>query len=78
MSESVDVPQFALSVEDFLGPLPAETERLRERAEQFDYLRNVIVVFPVFGAGLRVEEVVARDEFENLDYEVSKRTGGAT
>jgi hypothetical protein len=29
-------------------------------------LRDVVIVFAVFGAGLRIEEVVASDEFEDL------------
>jgi hypothetical protein len=37
-----------------------------EGAEQLDDLRDVVVVFAVFGAGLGVEEVVACDEFEGL------------
>ena len=61
MSESVDVPEFALAVEDFLGPFAREAERFGEGAEELDDLGDVVVVFAVLGAGLRVEEVVACD-----------------
>ena len=62
----MDVPQVSLSVEDLLRPLAGEAEGLGERPEQFDDLSNMIVVLPILGAGLRVKEVVARDEFKNL------------
>ena len=64
----MDVAQFAFAVEDFLAPFARETEGFGEGAEQFDDLRDVVVVFAVFGAGLGVEEVVARYEFEDLKF----------
>jgi hypothetical protein len=36
-------------------------------AEQLDDLSDMIIVFAIFGAGLWVEEVVARDELKDLD-----------
>jgi len=65
--QAVDVAQLALAVEDLLRPFARDAQGFREGAEEFDDLRDVVVVFAVFGAGLRVEEVVARDEFEDLD-----------
>lgn len=62
----MDVTQFAFSVEDFLAPFTGETEGFWEGAEELDDLRDVVVVFTVFCAGLRVEEVVAGYEFEDL------------
>lgn len=60
MTEALDVAQLAFSVEDLLRPLAGETERFGEGPEELDDLCDVVVVFAVFGAGLRVEEVVAR------------------
>jgi hypothetical protein len=57
--QAVNVTQLALSIKDLLAPFPGEAERFGEGAEQFDDLRNVVVVFAVFCAGLRVKEVVA-------------------
>lgn len=58
VSETVDVPQFALFIKYFLGPFAAETEVAREGTKEFDDLSDVVVIFAVFGAGLGVEEVV--------------------
>lgn len=66
MPEAVDVPELALAVEDFLRPFARDAEGFGEGAEEFDDLRDVVVVFAVFGAGLRVEEVVACYQFEYL------------
>lgn len=66
VAQAVDVAQLALAVENLLRPFARQTQGFRERAEEFDDLRNVVVVFAVFRAGLRVEEVVACDEFEDL------------
>lgn len=66
MAESVDIPQLAFAVEDFLRPFAREAERFGELAEEFDDLCDVVVVFAVFGAGLGVEEVVACDKLEDL------------
>jgi hypothetical protein len=49
-----------------LAPFTGETEGFWEGAEEFDDLRDVVIVFAVFCAGLRVEEVVAGYEFEDL------------
>ena len=62
----MDIPEFAFSVEDFLGPFPVQVEGAGEFAQEFNDLGDVVVVFAVFGAGLGVEEVVACDEFEDL------------
>jgi hypothetical protein len=67
VAQAVDVAQLALAVEDLLRPLARQAERLGERPEQLDDLRDVVVVLAVLGAGLRVEEVVARDELEDLE-----------
>lgn len=64
--ETVDVPQLALAIEDLLAPLSAKTQRLGERPQQLDDLRNVVVVFAILGARLRVEEVVACDKLKDL------------
>lgn len=57
--QAVNITQLALSIEDLLAPFSGEAERFGEGTEQFDDLRDVVVVFAVFCAGLRVEEVVA-------------------
>jgi hypothetical protein len=62
----VDVAEFAFAVENFLRPFAAYAKGFGESAEELDDLRDVVVIFAVFGAGLRVEEVVACDEFEGL------------
>lgn len=59
MAESVDIAEFAFAVEDLLGPSTGKTKRLGECTEQLDDLGYVIVVFPVPGAGLGVEQVIA-------------------
>jgi hypothetical protein len=64
----VDVSEVAFAVENLLRPLPADTEGFRKGAQKLDDLRDVVVVFTVFGPRLRVEKVVARDEFKNLPY----------
>ena len=55
----MDVSKFALAVKDFLGIFSGQGKRTGEGAEEFNDLRNMVIVFAVFGAGLRVEEVVA-------------------
>lgn len=74
VAESVDVAELAFAVEDLLRPFAGQAERLRERAEQLDDLRNVVVIFAVFGAGLRVEEVVSGDQFKDLISSVREAT----
>lgn len=59
MTQAVDVAELTFATEDLLGPFPGEAERAGKRAEQLDYLRDMVVVFAVFGAGLGVEEVVS-------------------
>src|SRR5688500_2741122 len=52
-----------------------------ELAEQFDDLCDVVVVFAVFATGLRVEEIVAGNKFEDLEISVgvvSRRSGELT
>ena len=61
VSETVDIAELAFAVEDFLRPFAGDAEGFGEGAEEFDDLCNVIVFFAVFGARLRVEEVVACD-----------------
>ena len=67
MPQTVDIAEFALAVEDFLRPFARDAQGFGEGAEELDDLRDVVVVFAVLGAGLRVEEVVAGDEFEDLE-----------
>jgi hypothetical protein len=59
--EAVDVAELAFAVEDFLRPFAGDAEGFGEGAEEFDDLGDVVVVFAIFGAGLRVKEVVACD-----------------
>ena len=65
-AQAMDVTQLAFSVEDLLRPFPGEAERFGEGAEEFDDLRDVVVVFAVLCAGLGVKQVIAGDEFEGL------------
>lgn len=60
------MPQFALAIEDLLAPFPREAHGLRERSEEFDDLSDVVVVFTVLRSRLRIEEIVASDEFKDL------------
>ena len=62
----MDVPELAFAVEDLLRPFSGEAEGFGEGAEELDDLRDVVIVFAVFGARLGVEEVVAGYEFEDL------------
>ena len=55
----MDVAQFTFAAEDLLRPFAREAEGARKGAEEFDDLRDVVVVLAVFGAGLGIEEVVA-------------------
>jgi hypothetical protein len=59
MAQAMDVAELAFAVEDLLRPFAGHAEGFGEGAEQLDDLRDVVVVFAVFGAGLGVEEVVA-------------------
>ena len=59
--QATDVTQFTLTAEDFLRPFPGKAEGAGKRAQQFDDLGDVVVIFAVFGARLGVKEVVARD-----------------
>ena len=59
MTQPMDVSEFAFTVEYFLRPFARHAKRFGEGAEELDDLRNVVVVFAVLGAGLRVEQVVA-------------------
>lgn len=62
----MNVPELALPVEYFLAPLAAEAQRAREGAEQFYDLRDVVVVLAILSARLGIEEVVARNQLEDL------------
>lgn len=66
MSQPMDITQLTLPVEYLLRPLTRQAETLGERAEQLYYLSDVVVIFAVFCAGLRIEEIVAGDELEDL------------
>lgn len=66
VTKSVDVAELAFPVEDFLGPLSGHGKGFGELAEEFDNLGYVVVVFAVFSAGLRVEEIVTCDQLEDL------------
>ena len=66
MPKTVDVAEFAFPIENFLGPFAGETEGFGERSEELDDLGYVVVVFAVLCAALRIEEVVACYELEDL------------
>lgn len=38
----------------------------RHRAQEFNYVRNVVFVFIVGGSGMRVEQKVTGNQFESL------------
>lgn len=61
MTQSVNVAQFAFATEYLLRPFPRKAKGSGERAEEFNDLGDVIVVLAIFGARLRVEEVIACD-----------------
>jgi len=50
VAQAVDIAQLALAVEDLLGPLAGLAERFGKGSEELDDLRDVVVVFAVFGA----------------------------
>lgn len=75
MSQSVNVTQLALAVENLLAPLAAQAQRSGERAQQLDNLRNVVVVLAVLCTGLGIEEVVAGDELEYLEERLGQGQG---
>jgi len=66
VTKAMDVSQFSFSVKNLLRPFAGETQRFGELTEQLDDLSDVIVVFAVLGAGLRIEEIVTCDQFEDL------------
>ena len=66
MAETVNIAQFAFTSEYFLRPLARHAKRAREGAEELDDLGDVVVIFAIFGAGLRIEEIIACYQFENL------------
>ena len=66
VAQTVDIAKFTLSVEDLRGPFSGHAEVAREGAQKLDDLSDVVVVFAVLCAGLRVEEVVTCDEFKDL------------
>ena len=61
MTQPVDVAQLAFAVENFLRPFASETEGFGERSHQLDYLRDMVVILAIFGAGLGVEKIVPGD-----------------
>lgn len=61
MSQAVDVAEFTFAVEDLLRPLAGDAEVLGKGTEELDDLSDVVVVFAVLGARLRIEKVVACD-----------------
>lgn len=66
VAQAVDVTQLALAVEDLLRPLARQAERLGERPQQLDNLRDMVVVLTVLSTRLRIEEVVTSNELEDL------------
>lgn len=54
------------SRKDLGTELAAERDAPRERTEELDDLGNVVVVLVVSRARMRVEQVVARQEFKEL------------
>jgi hypothetical protein len=51
----VDIPQFAFPVEYFLRPFSGQAERFRKGPEKFDDLRDMVVIFSILGARLRIK-----------------------
>lgn len=71
MTKAMDVSEIAFPAEDLLRPFAREAKRSWEWAQELDDLGNVIVVFAILGARLRVEEIIARDQFEDLYMQTS-------
>ncbi len=69
MSESMNVAELTFTIKDLLGPFTTKAEGLWEWPEKFNNLSDVVVVFAIFGARLRIEQIVPSDEFENLKCE---------
>lgn len=61
----MNIAELSFAVKDFLGPFSRLCKAAGKRAKKLDDLGDVVVVFAVFCAGLRVEEVVACYEFED-------------
>ena len=51
----MNVAEFAFAAENLLGPFPGKAERPRKGTEELNYLSNVVVVFAILGARLRIE-----------------------
>ena len=66
MPKAMDIAEFTLPVEDLLRPFAGHTKRLRKSAEEFDDLGDMVIVFAVFGSGLRIEKIVTSDQFKDL------------
>ena len=66
MPQAMNIPKLALTTEDLLGPFTGKIQTSRKSSKELDDLGYVVVVFPVLGAGLRMEKVVACDEVEDL------------
>jgi hypothetical protein len=62
-----DYPSRTFPIEEFITILSGERERFGKFSNEFNNLGDVIVVFAVLGARLRIKEVIASSEkFENL------------
>ena len=61
MAKAVNIAKITLPAEDLLGPFARETQITRKWAQKFNDLSNVIIVFAVLGARLRVKEVITGD-----------------
>jgi hypothetical protein len=59
-----DAPPRTFTIEDLIRILPTQREAFRHLAQQLQDLRDVIIVFIVFSSGLRLEQVIARQQLE--------------
>lgn len=50
MAEAVDVAKLAFAIKDLLRPFAGKALRFGEWTKELDDLRDVVVVFTVFGA----------------------------
>jgi hypothetical protein len=66
VSKSVDVAKLAFAVEYLLRPFARNTKGFGKGTQKLDDLSDVIIILAIFGAGLRIKEVIASNEFEDL------------
>jgi hypothetical protein len=66
VSQAVNIAKLSFAVKNLLTPFTREAEGLRKGAKKFDNLSDMVVVLPILGARLGVEEVIASNKLKYL------------